>query len=245
MHREIHGWHSPRLHKHMDLAVYGHYGMALLLIPTAAADFLEYERFQLINSIAPFINSGKIKVFSINSINRESWLNDHMHPRDKSIRHQQFNGYVLEEVIPFIKNATSWETPVITCGASFGALHAANLFFRRPDLINGVIAMSGDYELSHYTRGYHDMDVYFNSPMQYIPNLNDHHTLEQIRRSHHIHIMTGSGQWENPDASRRFSGVLNAKSIPHDLDVWGHDIPHDWPSWRKMLPYVLAEKFWW
>ena len=34
------------LDRHMDIAVYGHYGFALLLlIPTAAADFLEYERF--------------------------------------------------------------------------------------------------------------------------------------------------------------------------------------------------------
>lgn len=243
MHREIHGWHSPRLNKHMDVAVYGHYGFALLLIPTAAADFLEYERFQLIDSLAPLIDAGKCKVFSINSINRESWLNDHMHPNDKGIRHRQFNEYVFEEVLPFIRNSTSWETPIIACGASFGALHAANLFLRRPDAINGVIGLSGDYELSHYTRGHHDMEVYFNSPMQYLPNLNDHNTLEQIRRSRHIHLLTGSGQWEDPDATRRFSGVLHAKSIPHDLDVWGHDIPHDWPSWRKMLPYVIGNKF--
>ena len=94
-----------------------------------------------------------VKCFSINSINRESWLNDHMHPRDKSIRHQQFNSYVYEEVIPFIRNSTSWETPIVTCGASFGALHSANLFFRRPDIINGVIAMSGDYELSSLHQG--------------------------------------------------------------------------------------------
>lgn len=243
MRREIHGWHSPRLNKHMDIAVYGHYGFSILLIPTAAADFLEYERFQLIDSISHFINSGKCKVFSINSINTESWLNNHMHPRDKSIRHQQFNGYVLEEVLPFIKNMTSWDTPIYTCGASFGALHAMNLFLRRPDEINGVIAMSGDYELSHYTKGYHDQDVYFNSPMQYMPNMHDHYMLEQIRRSWHIHILTGQGQWEDPDASRRFSGVLHSKGIMHDLDVWGHDIPHDWPSWRKMLPHVLGSKF--
>ncbi|MCB0634797.1 MAG: alpha/beta hydrolase-fold protein [Saprospiraceae bacterium] len=243
MRREIHGWHSPRLNKHMDIAVYGHYGFSLLLIPTAAADFLEYERFQLIDAIAPFIDAGKCKVFSINSINTESWMNYHMHPRDKSIRHQQFNGYVFEEVLPFIKNMTSWDTPVYTCGASFGALHAMNLFLRRPDEINGVISMSGDYELSHYTRGYHDTDVYFNSPMQYMPNLNDHYVLEQIRRNWHIHILTGQGEWEDPDASRRFSAVLHSKGIMHDLDIWGHDIPHDWPSWRKMLPYVLGAKF--
>ncbi|MCB0563496.1 MAG: esterase family protein [Phaeodactylibacter sp.] len=243
MKREIHSWHSPALNKTMEVAVYGHYGTALLLFPTAAADFLEYERFQLIDSVSRQINEGKVKVFSVNSINAESWLNQYMHPRHKAIRHQQFNEYIFNEVVPFIKNMTSQETPIIASGASFGALHAANLFFRRPDLINGVIAMSGDYDLSSYTKGYHDEDVYFNSPIQYLPNLNDEYYLPLIKKSGHIHIVTGSGEWEQPDASRRLSAVLNAKGIPHELDVWGHDIPHDWPSWRKMLPYYLDSRF--
>jgi esterase/lipase superfamily enzyme len=227
----------------MDVAVYGHYGFALLMLPTAGADFLEYERFHLIPAISRQINEGKVKVFSINSINAESWLNNHMHPRHKSIRHQQFNQYVFNEVIPFIKNFTSWETPVYTCGASLGALHAANLFFRRPDLIDGFIGMSGDYDLSTYTKGYHDQDVYFNSPAQYLPNLGDHYLLSQIRRSRHIHIVTGSGDWENPDASRRLAGILYNKGINYELDIWGHDMPHDWPTWRAMLPYYLDSRF--
>lgn len=227
----------------MEIVEYGHYGFALLMLPTAAADYLEYERFHLINAIAPFINAGKIKVFSINSINSESWLNNHMHPRHKSIRHSQFNNYVYDEVIPFIKNKTSQETPIVTCGASLGALHSANLYFRRPDLIHGVIAMSGNYDLSTYTKGYHDQDVYFNSPMQYIPNLNDNYFLPMLQSNRPVHILTGSGDYETPEATRGFSHVLNAKRISHELDVWGHDMAHDWPTWRNMLPYVLSEKF--
>jgi len=75
MRREIHKWWSPNLNKEMEIVVYGHYGYALLMFPTAAADYLEYERFELIDSIAPFINDGKLKAFSVNSINSESWLN--------------------------------------------------------------------------------------------------------------------------------------------------------------------------
>ncbi len=104
--RLLTSWYSPNLQKAMPVAVYGHYGTALLLIPTAAADYLEYERFQLIDSISGYIEQGKIKVFSINSINTESWMNNQINPRDKSIRHQQFNNYVFEEVIPFIKTNT-------------------------------------------------------------------------------------------------------------------------------------------
>ena len=243
MQRQINSWYSERLGKEMPVATYGYFGFALLLVPTAAADYLEYERFQLLDVLQPFIDSGKVKVFSINSINNESWLNNKMHPKDKAIRHQQFNSYVYEEVIPFIKNSTSADTPIIICGASFGALHSMNLFLKRPDLINGVIAMSGVYDLTEYTKGYFDDDVYFNSPQHYMPNLTDHHTLEQIRRSHHIHLFSGSGDYEDPNASRSFAGILYNKRIHYELDIWGQEWKHDWNTWRKMLPHYLNTRF--
>lgn len=243
MERQLTSWYSPRLNKEMPIAVYGNFGFALLLVPTAAADYLEYERFQLMDSIKPFIEAGHVKVFSINSINNESWLNPEMHPREKAIRHQQFNSYVFEEVIPFLKTNTSSETPVIICGASFGALHSMNLFLKRPDLINGVIAMSGVYDLTQYTDGYYDDDVYFNSPQHYIPNLTDHSVLEQIRRSSHIHLFSGSGAYEDPNASKSFARLLYDKGINYELDIWGDEWRHDWETWRKLLPHYLGTRF--
>ena len=227
----------------MEIAVYGQYGFALLMLPTAAADYLEYERFQLLDALAPAIDAGKVKVFSINSINSEAWLNNRMHPRHKAIRHQQFNAYVENEVVPFIRMHTSDETPIITTGASLGALHAANMFFRRPDLFAGTIAMSGVYDLTAYTKGYYDEDVYFNSPCHYIPNLSDDRILSRLRSSSHIHILCGSGDYEDPEASRNLSGLLAGKGIPHELDVWGPDMRHDWPTWRAMLPYYINSRF--
>lgn len=243
MERNITSWYSSRLDKEMPVAVYGYYGFSLLLVPTAAADFLEYERFQLIDALAPHINSGKCKVFSINSINNESWLNSHMDPHHKAHRHIQFNKYVFEEVIPFIKTNTSNETPIIICGASFGALHSMNLFLQRPDLINGVIAMSGVYDLTEYTKGFFSDDVYFNSPQHYMPNLGDHHLLEEIRKSRHIHLFSGSGDYEDPNASRSFAAVLYGKNINYELDIWGNEWRHDWNTWRVMLPEYLATRF--
>jgi esterase/lipase superfamily enzyme len=243
MKKEINGWYSPSVNKDMPIVTYGHYGFALLLIPTAAADFLEYERFQLIDCLQPFIDSGKVKVFSVNSMNNESWLNDNMEGAHKAIRHNQFNQYIFDEVIPFIKSNTSAETPVITCGASFGALHSMNLFLKRPDIINGSISMSGVYDLSEYTKGHWDEQVYFNSPLHYVPNLTDDWYLSNIRKSNHIHILTGSGSYEDPEASRRFAGVLYDKGITYELDVWGNDITHDWPTWRSMLPKYIESRF--
>ena len=243
MHREVSSWYSPSLGIEMPVVSYGHYGFALLLVPTAAADFLEYERFQLIDALAPLIDAGKMKVFSINSMNKESWMNDTMLPEHKAIRHNQFNEYVFNEVIPFIKTHTSEDTPIYICGASFGALHSMNLFLKRPDLIQGVISMSGVYNLEEYTKGYFDEQVYYNSPEHYLPRLEDAWYLDKIRSSQHIHIYTGSGAYEDPEASRRFSGILHQKAIPHDLGIWGNDINHDWSTWRNMLPHILSTRF--
>jgi len=242
MHREIHSWTSPHLNKELEIVEYGHFGPAFLLLPTAAADFLEYERFQLIDSISHWIDQGKIKVYSVNSINRESWLNSSMDGRSKSLRHNQFNQYIYHEVLPFIRHRTSQETPVYTCGASFGALHAANLFFKNPWQIQGCISMSGLYDLGAYTKQYWDHDCYWNSPLHYLENLQEEH-LQTIRQSRHIHIMSGAGNYEDPNGSRHLSGLLHHKDISHNLDIWGKDIHHDWPTWRSMLPYVLETKW--
>ncbi len=243
MHREIQSWYSPNLHKQMDIVEYGHYGPVLLLLPTAAADYLEYERFHLIDAIAPYIQAAKVKVYSVNSINNESWLNNQMDGRAKSIRHTQFNQYVYEEVLPFIRQRASQETPIYTCGASFGALHAANLFFKNPWKIQGCISMSGLYDLGAYTKHYWDDDCYWNSPMHYLDGLQEGAHLDTIRQAKHIHLLAGSGNYEDPNGSKYFSGLLQHKRIPHNLDIWGHDIHHDWPTWRLMLPYILETKW--
>jgi esterase/lipase superfamily enzyme len=241
--KEITSWFSPALQEEMPIATYGYFGFALLLIPTAAADFLEYERFQLIDALSPHIHAVKIKVFSISSMNNQSWMNDNMEPAHKAIRQNQINEYVHNEVFPYIRRHTSNNTLIFTCGASFGALHAMNLFLKRPDIINGAISMSGVYDLTEYTKGYWDEQVYYNSPQHYIPNLTDPWFLDKIKASHHIHIYSGSGAYEDPEASRRFSKVLWDKGIWNDLEIWGNDIPHDWPTWRKMLPLIIEQKF--
>jgi len=243
MQREITEWYSPSLNKNMEVAVYGHYGFALLLIPTAASGYLEYEQMGLIESISQFIDSGKVKVYCINSINSESWLNPYMSGYDKAARHHCFNDYVIKEVIPFIKSTSSQDNEIIAGGASFGALHAANLFFKHPDLINGIIAMSGCYDLSVYTDGYYDDEVYFNSPVHYLPQLRAEWHLALYRESRHIHFVTGSGAYERPDYSQQISSILNMKNVPHELSIWGQDMPHDWWVWKKMLPYYLETRF--
>jgi esterase/lipase superfamily enzyme len=171
-------------------------------------------------------------------------LNPHMHAHYMGIRQQHYNDYVCDEVVPYIWHSCQGRIGIINTGASLGAYHAANQLFRRPDLFAGMIAMSGSYDIrGYYKQDYYDDNVYFNNPVDYLPNLNDDYYLPMLRYKEHVHILTGQGSFENPDASRRLAGILADKGIPHELDIWGYDMPHDWPTWRAMLKYYLEARF--
>jgi len=106
-----------------------------------------------------------------------------------------------------------------------------------------MIAMSGNYNIRNFTDGYYDDNLYFNDPLAYLPNLNDDHYLPLLQQKKHIHVLSGQGAYENPDGSRQLAGILASKGIPHNLDLWGYDMPHDWPTWRAMMKYYVGERF--
>ena len=238
MERRITSWQSPNLGMEMPLVAYGHSGYPLLMFPTAAADFLEYERFYLVDSIKHHIDAGRLRAYSINSVNRYSLMNDKAPPWVKAELLARYDRYITEELLPLIRNESSGQSPLVT-GASMGAYLSANTYFRHPDVIRGMIAMSGSYDVRSYFDGYHDEQVYFNNPVSYLPNLDDDYYLPRLRNADAIVILTGQGSYEAPERSRELSNILRSKGIPHTLDVWGYDVDHDWPWWRKMLPYWL------
>jgi len=240
--RSIDGWRSPRLGMEMPVVTYGYAGLPLLLFPTAAADFLENERFFLVKSVEPLLMSGRLRLFSVDSINSYAWMDRNLPVREKGRRQALYSAYIEEEVAPYIRSVCrDGNARPLTTGASFGAFHAANAFFRRPDLFGGTIAMSGFYDLEQgYLQGYSDDAVFFNNPLWYLEGL-DGHPLELMRHASRIVVVSGQGEYEAPDASRRLSETLGRKGIPHWLDLWGHDVRHDWPAWRQMLPYHLGK----
>jgi esterase/lipase superfamily enzyme len=242
MRREITSWYSHNLNMDMPLVAYGHAGPALLMFPTAAADYLEYERFHLVDAIKPFIENGQIRAYSINSVNRYSLLNKESHPGWKVEMLSRYDKYITDEVLPLIRNECGADAKPLTTGASLGALLAANTYFKHSDKFRGTIAMSGAYDIYNYLEHYFDDNVYYNNPAMYLKNLDDDYHLPRLRQADSIVIVTGSGAFEAPDRSRDLSNLLHSKGIPHVLDIWGHDVNHDWVWWRKMLPYYL-EKF--
>jgi esterase/lipase superfamily enzyme len=241
----VDGWHSPRLNQQMPIVSYGTRGKPLLLFPTAAADFLENERFFLIKSIEPAIFAGRVRVFSINSINSQAWMDKSLPVPEQARRQALYASYIEEEVVPYIRTMVGNPgARIATTGASFGGFHAANTLFRRPDMFDALIGMSGFYDLEpDYLRGYSDDNCYFNNPAWYLPNLNGER-LGLLQKHSAIVIATGQGAYEAPHASRNLSKMLDRLNIPHVLELWGHDVSHDWPWWRKMLPHFIDRMGW-
>ncbi len=243
--RRSDGWDSPRLGQHMPIVTYGDRGRPLLLFPTAAADYLENERFFLIKSIEPAIMAGRVRVFSIDSINRQAWMDKTLPVAEQARRQNLYAQYVEDEVVPYIRGVVgNGNARIATTGASFGGFHAMNTLCRRPDLFDAAIAMSGFYDLSgDYFKGYSDDNCYFNNPAWYVPQLAGPY-LDLLRHACSINIITGQGAYEAPHASRGFSQTLWDKGISNNLDVWGQDVNHDWPWWRKMLPCYIDKLGW-
>ena len=122
MKREYHRWYSPRLGIEMGVVVYGHWGQPLLGFPTSAGDEWELEGQSMIAALSDFIDGGRVKFFSVNSINGYSFYNKSAHPFHRSYVQTVFDSYLRDELVPFIRNnCNSQDIAISTMGASFGA----------------------------------------------------------------------------------------------------------------------------
>jgi esterase/lipase superfamily enzyme len=226
----------------MELKVYGYFGKPLLVFPAQGGRFYEYEDFKMIEAISEYIEGGKVKVYTVDSLDNQSWANWGTHPADRARRHTDYDRYITQEVAPFIRqNCGDYDSKMISTGCSMGAYHSGNFFFRHPDIFDTMIAISGLFQLRMFVGDYMDDLVYFNSPLYYLPNLTDPWFLDQYRSSTII-VCVGQGAWEDNMLADAYElkRILEDKQIPAWIDIWGRDVNHDWPWWRKMMPYFLS-----
>ena len=243
MNIEYHKWWSPSLGHDMELKVYGWYGKPVVVFPAQGGRFYEYEDFKMIEAISGSIEAGKIKVFTVESLDNQSWANYNAHPADRARRHEDYDRYIVHELAPFIhQHCANTQEKFLVTGCSMGAYHAVNFFFRHPDVFDTVIALSGLYQLDMFVGDYMDDNIYFNTPLAYLPNLNDPWFIDQYRQSKII-VCCGQGAWEEAMLADTYAlkRILDDKGIPAWIDIWGQDVNHDWPWWRVMMPYFLSK----
>jgi esterase/lipase superfamily enzyme len=240
--RRLAAWKSPSLGEEIGLAAYGSSGRPMVLFPSDSGDHLEAERFGLVKAVEPFLLAGRLRLFTLDTINRRAWGNPDVPAAEQARLQALYMKYVEEEVVPYVREACGNSALRLSAaGARFGAFHAANALLRRPDLFDTVIAMCGFFDLApHHLRGYSDDNSYYNNPVWYLPGLTGNY-LDLLRDACTIHLVTGQGPQETPDASFQLSAILSSKGIPHTIDLWGSDVTNDWVWWKKMLPHVIEK----
>jgi len=242
MRQDYQRWYSSRVGRDMGICVYGHYGLPMLVFPTSGGDEWEHQGQGMIGTLAPFIDAGRIKIFTIGALTNESFFNKGAHPLHRIWVQHQYDGYVREEVVPFIHTQCHGAQPITTMGASLGAYHAANTLLKHPDVVKRCYALSGVYNIKRFMDGLYDDNVYFNNPVDYMQSVSDPWTLGQLSTCD-IHLATGSGPWEQSGPSYELSGILRAKGIRHSLDDWGPQGGHDWPYWHHQMWTYVNQSF--
>jgi len=235
MNREYQKWYSQALGRDMELLVHGHGGAPVLVFPSSMGKFFEYEDRGMTETLREKLEGGTVQLFCVDSVDGESWYNKAVHPRVRVARHIQYENYLLKEVFPFMKEKNG-NGGLVTTGCSFGAYHAMNLALRHPGLVTKCVTMGGAFDIKQFLDGYYDDDCYFNSPMDYMQNI-DGDYVKSFRANFYL-LVTGEHDmcWDKNEA---FARVLGLKAIPHRLYVWGDGTGHDWPWWQRMAQAYL------
>lgn len=241
MNREYRTVPSKALGHPMEILVYGTTGKPLVVFPSQEGRFFDYENFGMIDTIAPFIHQGKIQVYCIDSIDHETWFS-HNTPDLKAQRADEYDRAVCEDIIPHILADGHEGAGLIAHGCSFGAYHTANFALRHPEFFDSGIALSGCYDINFAMAGNSCEGSDRHNPFVYSAKPFSSEKIELFKKNLLI-ICSGQGAWEEwtGEAIQMCSNLHN-QNIPALLDLWGFDVNHDWPWWKKMVIYFL-EKF--
>ena len=217
----------------IEMLTFGHAGLPIIIFPTTLGSYYEAKDFLLIDSIRWFIDQGRVKVYCPDGVNKYSWYNKNVHPSVRVQNHIYYDQFIRNELVEGIRQGTH-DGRVAVAGCSFGGYTALNFAFKHPDVVSYLISMSGSFDIKSFLDGHYDDNVYFNNPVDYLPDLN-HQDLYRMG------IILGTSDWDIcKDANFQMSHMLHQKGINHWLDVVG-DSPHDWPLWRYMFPKYLSE----
>jgi esterase/lipase superfamily enzyme len=235
--------YSPAIGAAGQVICYGHYGRPVLVFPSEQGKAYDFANNGMVGAVADLIEAGRVKLYCVDSYDSQTWARRDRPMEDRARRHEAYEAWIVDQVVSFIADDSKGAHDIITTGCSMGAFHALNFAFRRADLFPMAMCFSGNYDPSTWHGwGERGDSAYFNNPSDYLANLHGDH-VEWLRSRVSILLVCGQGQWEDTTGSlastKHIAGLLAAKGIRHEMDLWGYDVPHDWPSWRAQWAHHL------
>jgi esterase/lipase superfamily enzyme len=235
--------YSPAIGAAGTVIRYGHYGRPVLVFPSEQGRASDFASNGMVDAVADLVDAGRVTLYCIDSYDASSWAAQDVPLEERARRHGAYESWVVDQVVPHIRADTGDGGEIATAGISLGAYHALNFAFKRADLFPLAMCFSGNYDPSAWHGwGERGDATYFNNPADYVAHLDGDH-LNWLRGRLSVLLVCGQGQWEDTTGSlastRHMAGLLEAKGIRYELDLWGHDVPHDWPSWRAQWAHHL------
>lgn len=234
---------------HIDLGAgaviaYGHYGRPVLVFPSEQGRAWDFENNGMVAAVASLIDAGRVKLYCVDSADGYSWSDRSLPIEERARRHEQYEAWIRGTVAPWIADDSGGAMEIATLGCSLGAYHAVNIALKHAHVFPLAMGFSGNYDPTIWQAWGEQGDAtYFNNPMAYVANLDGGH-LDWLRDRVSILLVVGQGEWEvSPTgalpSTLALADLLSQKGIRHELDVWGFDVPHDWPSWQAQLRHHL------
>lgn len=236
---------TAHLGRPQHLWAYGHFGLPVVVFPSAGGMAHEWHQHGMIDVLAPWIDEGRIKVYCPESNVAEAWTRKETPLAWRLERHAAYERFVLDELVPFVRrDCAGADVPLTAFGCSLGATYAALFALKFPETFPRALCMSGRYLATALTDGEMSDALYFNSPLHFVPNL-EGEALDRVRRNTHLTLVCGQGKWEEGciEETIALGRVLARKAIPSMTDIWGTDVVHDWDWWARELAYHTRRMF--
>lgn len=238
---QYHNEYSSRLNRNMEWKQYGENGQGVLVIPSQDQRFYEWEDQGMVDVLSPLIEQGQIHLICCDSIDAETWSLTNGNYKDRIELHESWLHYIIDELIPRVNNGKQ----LVVTGCSMGGYHAANFFFRRPDLFCSLLSLSGLFHADYFFPDFRDELILRNSPLHFLAEQHDPSFLLDAFRDKQIILCCGQGYYEEITcpSTLRLGELLQQKNIPAWVDIWGQDVHHDFHWWRKQAHYFFDHLF--
>jgi esterase/lipase superfamily enzyme len=222
----------------MRLLRYGNRGAPLIYAPSSGGDETEFECYGMHVAAAPWIESGSLQVFSIDACGPTGLFAEALAPRERMAAYVRFERQARDELVPFVLSESGASTLAVA-GSSYGAFVAANLLLKCPGPVSVACGLGGVYGLWHRLDGHHDDDVYFHTPLEYLPRLEDPAILAAIRATGGLWLYgAATDPWLS--STLQMATVLRDRGLPHRVGIWAEPAGHHERVWSAQLVDFLG-----
>ena len=223
---------------------YGHWGRPVLVFPSERGGAADFENHGMVGAVEGLIDAGRMKLYCVDSYDAASWSNHGdpargAGPPARPVRVVDRRRRRAVD-LPGLRRRSRGDHPAAAAwarstrptsrssGPTCSRWPCASPATTTPP--RGTAGASGATRRTSTTRWTTSANL-----------AGDH--LDWLRGQLSLLLVCGQGQWEDTtgalSSTRRFAALLLQKGIRHELDLWGHDVPHDWPSWRAQLAHHL------